>query len=78
MGAGYLISTAKGSPIDVFGLFSVPATLTGEGQEDVAGEIHEILVWTIIGLASIHALAALKHATLDRDGTLRRMLRPGP
>ncbi|MFP4607288.1 MAG: cytochrome b [Thiohalospira sp.] len=78
MVAGYLISTADGSDIDVFGLFSVPATLTGKGQEDIAGEIHEILAWTIIGLASIHALAAVKHAAIDRDGTLRRMLRPGP
>ena len=39
--AGYLISTADGEPISVFGWFSVPATLSGlPDQADVAGEIH--------------------------------------
>ena len=37
--AGYLISTADGEPISVFGWFSVPATLSGlPDQADVAGE----------------------------------------
>ena len=38
MVAGYLISTADGRPIDVFGLFNVPATLHDlPDQEDIAG-----------------------------------------
>jgi len=73
--AGYLISTADGRPIEVFGLFSVPATLSGiENQEDIAGEIHELLAFTLIGLSVLHALAALKHHFIDRDRTLKRML----
>ena len=73
--AGYLISTADGRPIEVFGLFSVPATLSGiENQEDIAGEIHEVLAYTLIGLSVLHALAALKHHFIDRDRTLKRML----
>lgn len=73
--AGYLISTADGRPIDVFGLFSVPATLSGgENQEDIAGEIHEVLAFLLIGLSVLHALAALKHHFIDRDRTLTRML----
>ena len=73
--AGYLISTADGRPIDVFGLFSVPATLSGlENQEDIAGEIHEILAFLLIGLTLLHAAGALKHHFIDRDRTLRRML----
>ena len=74
--AGYLISTAEGRPIEVFGWFAVPATFYGpENQEDVAGEIHEILAWLLILLSSGHTLAALKHHFIDRDATLRRMLR---
>jgi cytochrome b561 len=74
--AGYLISTADGRPISVFGWFEVPATLHGfENQEDIAGEIHEILAFTLIALALLHALAALKHHWFDRDQTLMRMLR---
>lgn len=73
--AGYLIPTADGQPLPVFGLFSVPATLSGiENQEDIAGEIHEILAFILIGLATLHALAALKHHFIDRDRTLKRML----
>lgn len=76
--AGYLISTADGRPIDVFGLFEVPATLSGfENQEDIAGEAHELLAFSLIGLVGLHALAALKHHFIDRDSTLQRMLGRG-
>ncbi len=72
--SGYLISTADGRPIEVFGLFSVPATLTAiPDQEDVAGLVHEYLAWTLVIFAGIHALAALKHHFIDRDRTLVRM-----
>lgn len=75
MVAGYLISTADGRPISVFGLFEVPATLSGlPEQEDIAGEIHEWLAFALIGVAALHALAALKHHFIDRDRTLKRML----
>lgn len=73
--SGYLISTAEGRPIDVFGLFQVPATLTSlPRQEDLAGWIHEISAWALVVLAGLHTLAALKHHFLDRDATLLRML----
>ena len=73
--SGYLITSADGSAIDVFDWFAVPS-ITGDqkGLEDTAGDIHEIATWAIIILASVHALAALKHHLLDRDDTLRRML----
>lgn len=75
MASGYLISTADGRPIDVFGLFQVPATLTGlPNQADLAGDVHLALAITAIALAAIHALAALKHHFYDRDRTLTRML----
>jgi cytochrome b561 len=73
--AGYLISTADGRPVEVFGLFGVPATITGiEDQEDVAGDIHLVLAMILVSLAAVHALAALKHHFIDRDRTLLRML----
>jgi len=75
MSAGYLISTADGQPIEVFGGFQVPALLSGlPNQADVAGEVHEWLAWALVGLAILHALAALKHHFIDRDATLVRML----
>ncbi|TGN37586.1 cytochrome b, partial [Marinobacter confluentis] len=32
------------------------------------------VTWVIVGLASLHGVAALKHHFVDRDDTLRRML----
>jgi len=73
--SGYLISTADGRGIEVFGLFEVPATLTTiPDQEDVAGVVHEYLAWGLVIFAGLHALAALKHHFIDRDATLVRML----
>jgi cytochrome b561 len=72
---GYLISTADGRPVEVFGLFAVPATLTGlPNQADLCGRIHLALAVTAVSLAALHALAALKHHFVDRDRTLLRML----
>ena len=72
--SGYLISTADGRPIEVFGLFQVPALVTSiPDQEDVAGLVHEYLAWALAIFAGIHALAALKHHFMDRDATLSRM-----
>ena len=73
--SGYLIVTAKGEPIHVFDLFSIPASMSDfSNQEDLAGEIHLITAWAVIILAAVHALAALKHHFIDKDRTLRRML----
>jgi len=73
--SGYLISSADGSSISVFGWFDVPS-VTGriKGMEDTAGLVHYWVTWAIVGLASVHALAALKHHVYDKDDTLRRIL----
>jgi len=73
--SGYLITTADGQSVSVFGLFELPALLDGfENQEDIAGEVHEWLTNTLMVLVALHALAALKHHFVDQDATLRRMI----
>ena len=75
MVSGYLLSTADGRPIGVFGLFDVPALITSiADQADRAGLVHEYAAWALVILAVVHALAALKHHFIDRDATLMRML----
>ncbi|WNW12278.1 cytochrome b [Pseudomonas sp. DTU_2021_1001937_2_SI_NGA_ILE_001] len=75
MTAGYLISTADGVGIPVFGLFEVPALVSGLPQQaELAGQIHLYLAWAIVIFAVLHGLAALKHHFIDRDVTLKRML----
>ncbi len=75
--SGYLISTADGRGISVFNWFEVPAWITSiDQQEDIAGEIHFWLAWTLIIMAAGHALAAIKHHVIDKDTTLTRILIP--
>ena len=74
--SGYLISTADGRPVDVFGWFELPATLQGiEGQADIAGDVHFVLAMSLLTLIVLHLLAALRHHYLIKDDTLCRMLR---
>jgi cytochrome b561 len=75
--SGYLLSTADGRPVDVFGWFEVPASLHGlERQADIAGDVHFFLAMLLIGIALVHIAAAIDHHFLQRDATLTRMLRP--
>ncbi|MFN3355339.1 MAG: cytochrome b [Pseudomonas sp.] len=75
MVAGYLISTADGVGIPVFGLFEIPAVVSGlPDQADTAGVVHLYLAWVLVVFASLHGVAALKHHFIDRDATLTRML----
>jgi len=77
--SGYLISTADGRPVDVFGWFEVPATLHHiDGQEDIAGDAHFALAMLLLAVIAIHAAAALYHHLVLRDHTLRRMLTGPP
>lgn len=79
--SGYLISTAKGQGVSVFGWFELPALVTGlPSQADRAGFVHYWLGVSLLALVALHALGALKHHFVDHDNTLRRMLgmRPRP
>lgn len=72
---GYLIPTAAGQGISIFGLFESPAIITDlPRQQDIAGWIHEYGAYALIALVALHGLAALKHHFLDKDDTLSRML----
>lgn len=75
--SGYLISTADGRGIEWFGLFTVPSL--GEfinNQEDFAGAIHKWAAYIIMGLVLVHALAAIKHHFIEKNDTLKRMIKP--
>lgn len=72
---GYLVPTANGEGIDVFGWFTIGALVqTHENQTDVAGKLHMYFAYALIALVAIHAFAALLHHFLYRDRTLKRMI----
>lgn len=72
---GWLMSSAAGFPVSVFGLFRMP-DLIGANKEarEILGEVHEIGAWILIVLVSLHVLAALFHHFHHKDDVLRRML----
>jgi cytochrome b561 len=73
--AGYLIPSAQGEPVSVFGWFHLPPLVLGlEHQADTAGALHYWAAWGLVALAAVHTLAALKHHFLDRDRTLMKIL----
>lgn len=75
--SGYMISTAEGDPLVIFEYLTIPAIgFEIENQADLAGEVHFWLAWSLIGLALLHALAALKHHFINQDSTLTRMITP--
>lgn len=74
--SGYLTASAGGEGLPVFQWFVVPSVYTGtEKLEEIAGKVHEIVAFVLIGLASVHALGALKHHFFDKDATLVRMIK---
>jgi len=77
--SGYLIPTAEGKGIDVFGWFVAPALFEfDKHQADLIGLLHLVAAWALMGLAAVHSAAALKHHFVDRDATLTRMLGNDP
>ncbi len=74
--SGYLLATAKGNPVSVFGWFEIPAIHAIGDHAKQAGKIHEIAAFALIAIVTVHALGAIKHVLVDRDTTLRRMTVP--
>ena len=72
---GYLISTSAGDSISFFEWFDIPVLLQADERlRDLAIEWHYYLAYGAAGLVGIHALAALKHQFINKDGTLGKML----
>ena len=74
--SGYLISTADDRGIWVFDWFEIPSLgAIVDDQADVAGVIHQYAAYSLIGLAIVHAIGALKHHFIDKDSTLTRIIK---
>ncbi|WP_028456152.1 cytochrome b [Chitinilyticum litopenaei] len=73
--AGWLMSSAKGYSVVLFGKLPLP-DLVGKNEElgHLLKDAHELMAWTLLVLVVLHAAAAIKHHVIDRDTTLSRML----
>ncbi|GAA6135596.1 cytochrome b [Oceaniserpentilla sp. 4NH20-0058] len=75
MVSGYLIATADNRGIEVLNVLTLPVLFTPfEGQEDIAGDIHEWGAYLLMAMVALHVLGAIKHHVIDKDTTLKRML----
>jgi cytochrome b561 len=58
-----------------FNLFQLPDLVApSRPLYDLMHATHGILAWTLVGVATLHVLAAIKHHFILKDDTLRRML----
>lgn len=72
---GWLMSSARSFTVSWFRLITLPDLVEpSKPAYNFYHETHEILAFTLLVVALIHAAAALKHHFFDRDNVLRRML----
>ncbi|HAT31226.1 MAG TPA: cytochrome b [Janthinobacterium sp.] len=73
--SGYFYTLSAGVPVVYLGLFQLPVLMAPNPElKPLLKEIHYVLTMTMAAAVLAHALAALKHHFIDRDGVLRRML----
>ncbi len=73
--SGYFYTLAAGVPVVYFGVIPLPVLIDADpALKPVLKGVHYWLTMTMAALVLIHTAAALKHALIDRDGVLRRML----
>lgn len=73
--SGMMMSLMTDHPIDMFGLFIIPAIAKEPGI--LAGGsylMHTYVPYLLIGIISLHFVAALYHHFVRKDDILRRML----
>lgn len=75
---GYMAITTGRQPVQVLGLFTAPAVFgQGGALHGQSEEVHSWLSHIFVAILALHVAAALKRSFIDKDGTLRRMLRVG-
>ncbi len=73
--SGWLMSSAAGFPVSVFGLFTMPNLIEKNTEQlELLKEAHELAAYLLIALITAHALAALLHHFYHKDTVLLRML----
>ena len=71
--AGYLGSVFSGYPVKLFGMALPMWGWKDAMLKDLFGSVHFVNSWVLAGAVALHVAAAMKHALVDRDGTLARM-----
>jgi cytochrome b561 len=71
---GWMYSSASGYPVVYLKLWQLPDLVHKDpALAKTLVQVHGVLAWTLLGVVSLHVLAALKHRFIDRDATLGRI-----
>lgn len=73
--SGILLSLYSERSINVFGLFTLPSQPENELVSRISHAVHESLSYIVSVTILMHVGAVIKHHVLDKDDTLKRMLR---
>ena len=72
---GWAATNSRGWEVKLFGLVTLPQLApTGSEWGHQAGDVHNILVYVLLGFIILHVGAAAYHHFVKRDGVARRML----
>ncbi|HJP21940.1 MAG TPA: cytochrome b/b6 domain-containing protein [Alphaproteobacteria bacterium] len=71
---GWAYTSASAFAVGLFGLFVLPPLLAPDKElAEILRQVHQVTVYALLALIAVHALAALYHQHMLKDGTLRRM-----
>lgn len=74
---GWAATNARGWPVRLFGVVTLPQIApNGSSWGHEAGDIHNVVVYVLLGFIVLHVGAALYHYFIRRDEIMARML-PG-
>ena len=72
---GIVLQFTRGQPVPLFGLAEIASPWARDrALSRSVHEIHELLADSLLIVATLHALAAIAHHYVLKDGTLRRMM----
>lgn len=75
---GFGLRWLQGEDFTFFGLFSIPSLFTPDrALSHQFEDLHNLLGWGLVIVAGGHAVAALFHRYVLKDGVLRRMIPAG-
>jgi cytochrome b561 len=73
--SGWLMQSADGRAVNVFGLFTLPSLIEQNIKAySIFREFHGYMAWLLIATISIHVLGALYHGLIRQDRVLASML----
>jgi cytochrome b561 len=71
---GWILSNAHGVSVSLLGLVPLPRLIEDDSElADVLSDYHVWLAWALLAVVLVHALAALWHHFVLKDGVLRAM-----